>query len=310
MNILRSILFLLIFFTFSVNLYANSVEIVVKVQNEIITNIDIQSEKKYLLFLNPNLQDLDKIKVNEIAKNSLITEIIKKKELEKAYNFDETNNVINAIENNYLKMKNIKNKNQFIQILNDKNIDYEMFRNKLKIEALWNQLVYRKYGNNIVIDEENLKKRILNEFKNKKKKYEYNLSEIYFNQSVNENLEDTLAKLNNSINEIGFENTANIYSISSTSKNGGLIGWINELQISEIIKKNINKLGDNEVSKPIKLKNGYLLIKVNSKREFKEEIDVDSQVKELANKEMNRQLNSFSMIFFKRLKKNIQINEL
>tara|TARA_Y100000816_G_C26101102_1_gene583556 strand:- start:2273 stop:3205 length:933 start_codon:yes stop_codon:yes gene_type:complete len=310
MNILRSILFLLIFFTFSVNLYANSVEIVVKVQNEIITNIDIQSEKKYLLFLNPNLQDLDKIKVNEIAKNSLITEIIKKKELEKAYNFNETNNVINAIENNYLKMKNIKNKNQFIQILNDKNIDYEMFRNKLKIEALWNQLVYRKYGNNIVIDEENLKKRILNEFKNKKKKYEYNLSEIYFNQSVNENLEDTLAKLNNSINEIGFENTANIYSISSTSKNGGLIGWINELQISEIIKKNINKLGDNEVSKPIKLKNGYLLIKVNSKREFKEEIDVDAQVKELANKEMNRQLNSFSMIFFKRLKKNIQINEL
>ena len=310
MNILRSILFLLIFFTFSLNLYANSVEIVVKVQNEIITNIDIQSEKKYLLFLNPNLQDLDKIKVNEIAKNSLITEIIKKKELEKAYNFNETDNVINAIENNYLKMKNIKNKNQLIKILNDKNIDYEMFRNKLKIEALWNQLVYRKYGNNIVIDEENLKKRILNEFKNKKKKYEYNLSEIYFNQSVNENLEDTLAKLNNSINEIGFENTANIYSISSTSKNGGLIGWINELQISEIIKKNINKLGDNEVSKPIKLKNGYLLIKVNSKREFKEEIDVDAQVKELANKEMNRQLNSFSMIFFKRLKKNIQINEL
>ena len=72
-----------------------------------------------------------------------------------------------------------------------------------------------------------------------------------------------------------------------------------------------NKLSiDNEVTKLIKIKNGYLFIKLNKKREFKEEVDIDKQVAELANKEMNRQLNSFSMIFFKRLKKNIQINEL
>ena len=116
--------------------------------------------------------------------------------------------------------------------------------------------------------------------------------------------------LEKSINEIGFENTANIYSISNTSKNGGLIGWVNELQLSAIIKKNIILLNDNEVTKPIKINNGFLIIKLNNKREFKEEVDIDKQVEELANKEMNRQLNSFSMILFKRLKKNIQINEL
>ena len=119
-----------------------------------------------------------------------------------------------------------------------------------------------------------------------------------------------MSKLEKSINEIGFENTANIYSISNTSKNGGLIGWVNELQLSAIIKKNIIPLNDNEVTKLIKINNGYLIIKLNKKREFKEEVDIDKQVAELANKEMNRQLNSFSMIFFKRLKKNIQINEL
>ena len=289
---------------------ASSIQIVVKVENEIITNIDIENEIKYLLFLNPKLDQLNPVKINEIAKNSLITEIIKKKELEKIYDFEKTNNVIDVIEKNFLKVKNINTKDEFIQILNNKNIDYEMFKKKLKVEALWNQLIYNKYANNIRIDKKILKTDILKEFTNKKKRYEYNLSEIFFNESINESVEDTVSKLEKSINEIGFENTANIYSISNTSKNGGLIGWVNELQLSTIIKKNIILLNDNEITKPIKIKNGYLIIKLNNKREFKEEVDIDKQVAGLANKEMNRQLNSFSMIFFKRLKKNIQVNEL
>ena len=289
---------------------ANSIQIVVKVENEIITNIDIENEKKYLLFLNPKLDQLNPIKINDIAKNSLITEIIKKKELEKIYDFKKTNNVIDVIEKNFLKVKNINNKDEFIQILNNKNIDYEMFKKKLQVEALWNQLIYNKYANNLRIDKKTLKTNILKQTMNKKKRYEYNLSEIFFNESINERLEDTVSKLEKSINEIGFENTANIYSISNTSKNGGLIGWVNELQLSAIIKENIILLNDNEVTKPIKIENGYLIIKLNNKREFKEEVDIDKQVEELAKKEMNRQLNSFSMILFKRLKKNIQINEL
>ena len=260
--------------------------------------------------LNYRTHQLNPVKINEIAKNSLITEIIKKKELEKIYDFEKTNNVIDVIEKNFLKVKNINTKDEFIQILNNKNIDYEMFKKKLKVEALWNQLIYNKYANNLRIDKKTLKNNILKQTMNKKKRYEYNLSEIFFNESINEKLEDTVSKIEKSINEIGFENTANIYSISNTSKNGGLIGWVNELQLSAIIKKNIILLNDNEVTKPIKINNGFLIIKLNNKREFKEEVDIDKQVAGLANKEMNRQLNSFSMIFFKRLKKNIQVNEL
>ena len=243
----RLILVLLVFVVFSGHINANTIKIIVKVQNEIITNVDIENEKKYLLFLNPKLEQLDRIRFNDIAKNSLITEIVKKKELENFYDLNKTNNIIDTIEKNFLKTRNIKNKDQFIQILKDKNLDYKMFKTKLQTEALWNQLVYKKYGKNIKINKENLKKNILEQSKNMKKKYEYNLSEIYFNESVSESLEDTLIKLSKSIKDIGFENTANIYSISNTSKNGGLIGWVNELQISELLKENIVKLNNNEI---------------------------------------------------------------
>ena len=310
MNKFKFIIFLFIISILNLNTFAETIKIVVKVENEIITNFDIENEKKYLLFLNPKLKQLNKLRINEIAKNSLITEIIKEKELKKFYDFKQINGVVDQVEMNFLKVKNIQSKNQFMKILSDNDIKYENFKRKLQIESLWNQLIYNKYGNNIKINKEDLKDRIIYQFKNKKKRYEYNLSEIYFNQTISEKLEDTLFKLNKSINEIGFENTANIFSISNTSKNGGLIGWVNELQISEKIKKNIINLENDEVSKPIKLKNGYLLIKLNDKREFKEEIDIDKEVNELEKKEINRQLNSFSMIFFKKLKKNIQINEI
>ena len=124
-----------------------------------------------------------------------------------------------------------------------------------------------------------------------------------------ENLKITFSKIKESIDEIGFENTANIFSVSNTSKNGGLIGWINEVQITGIISETINKLKINEISKPIPITNGYLIIKLNNKKNFEEKIDIDKELEKLLNQETNRQLNGFSIILYKRLKKNIDINE-
>ena len=149
----------------------------------------------------------------------------------------------------------------------------------------------------------------MDQYKSNKNKYEYNLSEIFFTDNVAESLDKTVERIIANINDIGFENTANLLSISDTSKNGGLIGWINELQISENIKKNIIILKEGEISKPIKIGGGYLLIKLNKSRELKQKINIENQLKEMVNKETNRQLNSFSNIYFKRLKKNIQIDE-
>ena len=302
------IIFTLIFF--NIDLHASSIKIITKVQDEIITNLDIENEKQYLLFLNPKLEKLNEKTIKSIAKDSLITEIIKKKEVEKFYNLNNKDNLLNNIEKRFIKNKNLNSKSELIKILEIKNLKYDNIKMKFLIEALWNQLIYNKYSNNLRVDENDLRQNLINQYKVKEKKYEYNLSEILFTAKINESINETLDKLNKSIGEIGFENTANIFSISNTSKNGGLIGWVNELQISKKIQINIKKLKKNEVSMPIKIGTGYLLIKLNDKREFSQEINIESQVKELVKKETNRQLNTFSVMYFKRIRKNAEINEL
>ncbi len=304
-------LFLIIIFLINLNahVFANVIEIKVKIDDNIITNLDIENEERYLFFLNPKLQELKKSRIQNIAIESLITDIIKKKELEKYFDFSQNNKIIDIVEKNLMLKKNIKNKENFINILNNLDLDYEIVRQKFFIEALWNKLVYEKYSANVVINENELKKKIQEQISKGKKKFSYNLSEIFFEDSLNENLDNKILKINESIKSVGFENTANIFSSANTSNKGGLICWINELQISNKIIKEISKLNINEISKPIKLQKGYILIKVNDKKEVKQKINLNEQLKKLVNNETNRKLNNFSNIFYKRLKKNIKINE-
>ena len=307
--ILRKLLIVPIFFIFLNNIsFGLEIKIKAEIDNLIITNIDIENERKYLIFLNPKLKELNKEDLNYIAKNSLIREIIKEKEIKKFFDINKKYKIVDKIEKNLLLKKNIK-KNELINLLNANNMDYLQIRKKLKVEALWNQLVYKKYFKNIKINKEIMRERIIKQFKNSKKKYEYNLSEIVFEEKTNENYEETFKKIINNIKNIGFENTANILSISNTSKNGGFIGWISELQISEKIKNKIKKLKINEVSDPIKIPNGYLIVKLNNKKEFGQKIDVEKELKKLIKHETNKQLNNFSMIFYKRLKQNTEIDE-
>ncbi len=300
---------LIITLSFKSQVFGNLIEIKVQIQDEIITNVDIENEKRYLFFLNPKLKDLEKSRTNIIARDSLINEIIKKKELKKYFNFDENKKIIDVVERNFFLKKNIKNKDEFLIILKNLNLEYETIQQKLYIEGLWNRLIYQKYSGNVVINKKELKQNIQDQINKEKKKFSYNLSEIFFESSLDENLKQKTLEIKKSIKKIGFENTANIYSISNTSSNGGLIGWINELQISTKIIKDIKKLRINEISQPIKLQNGYILIKLNDKREFKQKINLENELKKLIKNETNRQLNNFSTIFYKRLKKNIEINE-
>ena len=304
-------IFIFLIILLNLNKYSNAdlINIKVKVQDEIITNLDIQNEKRYLFFLNPKLKELKTSRSNSIAKESLITETIKRKEIEKFYDFNKKNNLINTIEKNLLLKKNIKNRDELKEILENKKINYEDVKKKLLIETLWNKLVYEKYVKNVIINKEDLRKKILLQFNNKQKKFDYNLSEIVISENINKNFKKKFSIISKSLKEIGFENTANIHSISNTANNGGLIGWVNELQISTQINSQIKNLKINEISKPIKIANGYILIKVNDKKEVKNNININDQLEKVIIRETNRQLNSFSMIFYKRLKKNIEIYE-
>ena len=306
---IRKFIIFFLFFNFNTILYGNLIEIKIKINDQIITNVDIKNEKNYLFFLNPKLSDLDENRIDNIAKESLITEIIKKNELKKFYDTNLNNNLLNTVEQNFLKRQNIKSKKEFLKMLESKNLDYDTIKEKIYIEALWNQFIYQKYSDNIVLNKEELKKSILEKINKDKKRFSYNLSEIVFTESITESFDQKVSKINKSIKKVGFENTANIYSISNTSSTGGLIGWINELQISKKISERIKKLNINEISEPIKLQNGYILIKLNDKKEFKQEIKINDQLNRLIKNETNRQLNNFSTIYYKRLKKNIDIYE-
>ena len=302
---------LIVFFSFFLNLNANSnvIEIKIKIHDEVITNLDIENEINYLTFLNPKLKDLDKEKVFNIAKNSLTTEIIKKKEVKKFVDLEKENDLVNIIEKNLLLKKNIKNKNEFKEILNKKNLEYKSIKKKLLIEALWNQLIYQRYSKNLVINKEELRNKIKEQIDGIKKKYEYNLSEIVIEEEISNKFKKKVLEIKKNISTIGFENTAIIFSISDTAKNGGLIGWINELQISQQILTKIEKLDEQQLSEPIKVNNSYIIIKVNQKKELKNKIDLEKELEKLINLETNRQLNNFSIIFYKRLKKNLEIYE-
>lgn len=309
MSKIKIIIFLIFISTFNQFSYSDTIEIKVKINDQIITNLDIENEKKYLLFLNPKLIELERSKVEDLARNSLITEIIKKIELEKFFNFTKNDQLVNKIEKQLIKKRNISSVEDFKKILKEKDLNYFIVKEKLLIETLWNKLIYDKYKDNVVINKKELRENIIIEFNNKKKKFSYNLSEIVISKDISVSFNKKLLEINKSIEKIGFENTATIYSISSSSKNGGLIGWINEIQISKKINEKIRQLEVNQITEPIEIQNGYILIKVNNKKQIQQNINIDNELDKLINKEMNSQLSNFSTIFYKKLKKNIEINE-
>ena len=309
MSKIKIIIFLIFISTFNQFSYSDTIEIKVKINDQIITNLDIENEKKYLLFLNPKLIELERSKVEDLARNSLITEIIKKIELEKFFNFTKNDQLLNKIEKQLIKKRNISSVEDFKKILKEKDLNYFIVKEKLLIETLWNKLIYDKYKDNVVINKKELRENIIIEFNNKKKKFSYNLSEIVISKDISVSFNKKLLEINKSIEKVGFENTATIYSISSSSKNGGLIGWINEIQISKKINEKIRQLEVNQITEPIEIQNGYILIKVNNKKQIQQDINIDNELDKLINKEMNSQLSNFSTIFYKKLKKNIEINE-
>jgi len=301
---------LFIFFIISFLFYnfTNSQEIIIisKVDKEIITNMDIEIEKKYLLLLNNKLNKLSEKEFFNLAKNSLIREIIKKKEINKLFNKQNEKIENKIIEDFYNRLGFVK-KNEFIKFLDKKKIKYENLKEKLTIETLWNQIIYRKFNDKVKIDENSIKKKIINYYNSKDKKYEYNLSEITIDIEKNINLKKK--EISKYIEQFGFKIAANKFSKSDTSKYGGEIGWIKSTMVTKKIKNKLSIIKIGEITEPIQTSNGYLFLKLNDKREIKEKLDLKKELKQQIKFEKNRQLNQFSLNYFKKLKKNISIYE-
>ena len=233
---IKKIILILIFFQsifFSKILFAD-VSIIVKIDDEIITNYDVKKESNYLMILNPNLQNLDKKKIFKLAKTSLINEIIKKKEIKKFSNLSEKNEFLDQyLENLYSKL-NFENENEFIEELK-KNDNYDLYqiKQKINVELLWNELIFLRYKNQLDIKDDLIRAKI--DKLEKKNQKEFFLSEIVFNKKKDITLENLIDEIKLSINEIGFNNTANIYSISESAKFGGKVGWVKQNSLSKLI---------------------------------------------------------------------------
>ena len=301
-------IFISIILIFLFNNFAISQEIIIvsKVNDEIITNIDIENEKKYLLLLNNKLEKLSEDEILNLAKNSLIREKVKKKEIDRL--FVKQNEIVeNKITKNFYNKLGFDKEKNFIDFLKKKEINYESLKEKIVLEALWNQIIFNNFNKRVRIDESLLKKKIIHYYNSKDKKYEYQLSEIVIGNEKDINLKKK--EIYKYIKQFGFKIAANKYSSSDTSKYGGDIGWIKGTRLSNNIKNKISKIKVGDVSEPIKVSNGYLFLQVNNKKEIKEDFNLEKELKQQINFEKNRQLNQFSLNYYKKLKKNVIINE-
>ena len=300
---------LIIFLFFLTKVFAQELKIVVTVNNNIITNQDLEKEVKYLEILNPKLTELDKNKLYDLAKRSLINEIIKENELKKNKNLNENKPFIENYLESFYSSLSFNSEEAFINELKNKNTySLNEIKTKIKNELIWNELVFSKYNELIKIDKEKIEKQIDELNRNIQK--EFLLSEIIFKKEKEIPLENTIQKILSSISEIGFNNTATIYSISDTSKKGGSLGWIPESNLPQLFLEKINSLNNNAYTEVIKVGNNFVIIQKENARTKELQIDKEKKFNELVNIETNRQLSKFSRILFDKIKINYSINEL
>ncbi len=308
-NYIKIFFLFLIILIFQVKSFGLENKIIFKVNNEIVTTLDLESEISYLTVLNPNIKKLPDNEIIELSKRSILNEKIKKIEISK--NFQNAKLPQKFLEellkNIYMKI-GIDKLEDFKKYIQQNDINYNDVLAKIEIEALWNELIFAKYSKKIKIDEENLRKKI-NKNPNITIK-SYLMSEIFFEVNKSEKVSDKYKKITKSILDEGFDNAALKHSISETSKIGGKLNWIDENSINNKIKEIISKKKINEFTKPITVPGGFLILKINDIKIVKLEQDMEKEFEKLVRASRNYQLNQFSKIHFNRVKQDINISEI
>ena len=279
-----------------------------KINNEIITSHDIEQEINYLKALNPRLNQINNDELLIVAKRSIIKEFIKKKEIEKYKKLNLENSQINNVLNNLIQNLNLQNENELESYLNNFNFSLEELKRKIEIENEWKNLIYSRYIKSVKINKKELIKKI-ERSSDEKFLLEYNLSEIVFTNDKNISLNQMIKDVQESIKKNGFENTANLYSISESSKVGGKIGWVKKNSLSDIIIDSLKNLDVDDYSSPLKINNNYFIFKINDIRKIEISIDKKKELDKMIFVETSKQLDKFSNIFYNKTKLNTEISE-
>tara|TARA_Y100000389_G_scaffold203655_1_gene252887 strand:+ start:839 stop:1765 length:927 start_codon:yes stop_codon:yes gene_type:complete len=282
-------------------------KILFKVNNEIITSLDIFNELRYLQTINEQLKKTEKNQTFEIVKNSLIREKIKEIELKKTFKVIKIEDkYLNDVIVNYFKKKQIKSIADFNNYFSSINIDPNLIKKKITIEILWNQLIFNKYNSKVKIDRQN----IINDLKENNKQKEYFLFEILFNVNKNEKLDKKFDQIKDKIKKSNFSEAALVYSISDSSNKGGELGWIKETSMNKKISNLLQNIKVGDFTNPIVIPGGFLILKIEDIREIKKNYDLNDEIEKTIKDKTNQQLNQFSNIFFNKIKRDIFIDEL
>ena len=306
--IIKKINILIFIFLFSTYAYSLENRILFKIDNDIITLIDLEKEINYLSALNPNIKNLEKNRIKKLSMNSLIREKIKLIELFKYVDsIDVEEQYLNLLIESMFNKLGLNSSEEFIKYLKKNNVEIEEVNKKLKVEIAWNQLIYSKFSENLKIDKEQIKKDLLskdNLFMNN-----YQLSEILFNVSNINNFEEKFNLIKKDIKEKGFKNAALIHSISETSSLGGNVGWVNENSLNIKIKNEISKIKIDQYTRPIQVPAGFLILKINKIKKIKKNFNLDQEIEKIVKIKTNQQLNQYANIYYNKIKKEIKINE-
>jgi len=308
-NLFLSIL-IVVFFISSNKSFSQKVSIIYVVENTPITNIEINNEINYLLLINQELRKVDKKSLVQYASKSILKEKIKEIEVKKYFEFGQNQKIINGNLNKLMSSLNIKNENEFNKLLAELNLSRNFLSKKIEIELIWNRLIYEMYKDKIIINEEKIKKNLeinINDQSNKID--EFLLYEILFSPNTTSDLEIELSEIKKSINDVGFENTANIFSVSSSSKFGGKIGWVNKNHLSKTIIDTIQKLDLGMYSDPINVPTGKLILMIKDKRKVENNLSLEEELSKIITVEKNKQLNQFSSIYYKKVELDTKIYE-
>ena len=154
-------LYVIVIFTIILNiqnLTAFENKILFKIDNEIITTIDIYEEIKFLKVFNPEINTLSDVELFEISKNSLIRDKIKKIEIMKFVKELKVDDkfLLKLVERKYSRL-NINSIKNFEKYLKKENLNIEIVKEKFIIELMWNDLIYQKFSKKVVIDKDRIK---------------------------------------------------------------------------------------------------------------------------------------------------------
>lgn len=304
---------IIIYLTFFFLIYNKSLlsienKILIKVENEIITTIDVENESRYLLSLNKNISNFSKEEIFEISKKSLVREKIKNIEIKKNFIDPKVpDNYLNEILKSIYQKIKIENLDNFKRYLKENNVDYNHVKEKIEIETLWNELIIAKFSSKVSINEKEIRKRINRN--NDKFSKSFLISEIYIENSNSNEVQLIYEEIKKTIKNEGFDKAALIFSSSNTSSSGGKLGWIQEETLNENLKKILSKMSENEITSPIAVPGGFMVLRINEIKKERKNQDIDKEVLKIVNIEKNNQLNQFSKIYFSKVKKNLLINE-